>query len=201
MSNGVIGVLGGTFNPPHLGHIALAIKAIKEHELMEVRMVPAGDPYHKSDEHLTPAKHRLEMTRLAIKDHKSITVDDREVIRAGPSYTVDTLKSLHNSGLTNLALLIGSDLLPNFSQWHESQIIESLADIIVATRNSQTEQEIFASAKKAGLQIKPRILNLQNVNFSSTQIRKDLQTHLTITGLSTQVLTYIRKQNLYSNSI
>ena len=128
-------------------------------------------------------------------------MDDREIIRAGPSYTVDTLKSLHNSGLTNLALLIGSDLLPNFSQWHESQIIESLAGIIVATRNSQTEQEIFALAKKAGLQIKPRILNLQDVNFSSTQIRKDLQAHSTITGLSTQVLAYIRKKNLYSNSI
>ena len=198
MANKIVGILGGTFDPPHIGHLALANKAIAEQNLAEVKLIPAGDPYHKSDASITSAKHRLEMTRLAAQSYKSLTVDEREIRQKGPSYTVETLKSLQSDGITDIALLMGSDLLVHFSKWYEYQQIEQLAQIVIATRNNQTESEILSLAKRAKLQVQPKIIELQNVDYSSTQIRRDLQTKGSTKGLSTQVLGYIKKQNLYS---
>ncbi|SVC02123.1 uncharacterized protein METZ01_LOCUS254977 [marine metagenome] len=198
MANKIVGVLGGTFDPPHLGHVALANKAISEQNLVEVKLIPAGDPYHKADASITSAKHRLEMTKLATKSYKSLTVDEREIHQKGPSFTVETLKSLQSDGITNISLIMGSDLLIHFSKWYEYQQIEQLAQIVIATRNNQTESEILSLAKQAKLQVQPKIIKLQNVDYSSTQIRRDLQTKGSTKGLPAQVLEYIKKQNLYS---
>ena len=199
MARKIIGVLGGTFDPPHLGHVALANKVISDQDLEEVKFIPAGDPYHKADARsITSAEHRLEMIKLATQSYKSLTVDEREIRQKGPSYTVETLKSLQSDGITDIALIMGSDLLINFSKWYKYQQIEQLAQIMIATRNNQTEKEILSLAKQANLQEQPKIIGLQNIDYSSTQIRRDLQTKRSSQGLSTQVLEYIKTRNLYS---
>ena len=199
MARKIIGVLGGTFDPPHLGHVALANKVISDQDLEEVKFIPAGDPYHKADARsITSAEHRLEMIKLATQSYKSLTVDEREIRQKGPSYTVETLKSLQSDGITDIALIMGSDLLVNFSKWYKYQQIEQLAQIMIATRNNQTEREILSLAKQANLQEQPKIIGLQNIDYSSTQIRRDLQTKRSSQGLSTQVLEYIKTRNLYS---
>ncbi|MFL2636142.1 MAG: nicotinate (nicotinamide) nucleotide adenylyltransferase [Tepidiformaceae bacterium] len=199
MARKIIGVLGGTFDPPHLGHVALANKVISDQDLEEVKFIPAGDPYHKADARsITSAEHRLEMIKLATQSYKSLTVDEREIRQKGPSYTVETLKSLQSDGITDIALIMGSDLLVNFSKWYKYQQIEQLAQIMIATRNNQTEKEILSLAKQANLQEQPKIIGLQNIDYSSTQIRRDLQTKRSSQGLSTQVLEYIKTRNLYS---
>ena len=198
MASKIIGVLGGTFDPPHLGHVALANKVISDQNLVEVKFIPAGDPYHKADISITSAKHRLEMTRLATQSYKSLTVDEREIHQKGPSYTVETLKSLQTAGIKDIALIMGSDLLIDFSKWYKYQQIEQLAQIMIVTRNNQTESEILSLAKQANLQEQPKIIRLQNIDYSSTQIKRDLQTKRSSNGLSTQVLEYIKNQNLYS---
>lgn len=199
MARKIIGVLGGTFDPPHLGHVALANKVISDQDLEEVKFIPAGDPYHKADARsITSAEHRLEMIKLATQSYKSLTVDEREIRQKGPSYTVETLKSLQSDGITDIALIMGSDLLINFSKWYKYQQIEQLAQIMIATRNNQTEREILSLAKQANLQEQPKIIGLQNIDYSSTQIRRDLQTKRSSQGLSTQVLEYIKTRNLYS---
>ena len=129
MARKIIGVLGGTFDPPHLGHVALANKVISEQDLVEVKFIPAGDPYHKAHARsITSAEHRLEMIKLATQSYKSLTVDEREIRQKGPSYTVETLKSLQSDGITDIALIMGSDLLLIFqsgtninksSNWHK----------------------------------------------------------------------------------
>ena len=93
---------------------------------------------------------------------------------------------------------MGSDLLIDFSKWYKYQQIEQLAQIMIVTRNNQTESEILSLAKQANLQEQPKIIRLQNIDYSSTQIRRDLQTKRSSNGLSTQVLEYIKNQNLYS---
>ena len=199
MDSKIIGVLGGTFDPPHLGHVALANKVISDQDLEEVKFIPAGDPYHKADARsITSAEHRLEMIKLATQSYKCLTVDEREIRQKGPSYTVETLKSLQSDGITDIALIMGSDLLVNFSKWYKYQQIEQLAQIMIATRNNQTEKEILSLAKQANLQEQPKIIRLQNIDYSSTQIRRDLQTKRSSQGLSTQVLEYIKTRNLYS---
>ena len=193
MASKIIGVLGGTFDPPHLGQVALANKVNSDQNF-----IPAGDPYHKADINITSAKHRLEMTKLATQSYKSLTVDEREIHQKGPSYTVATLKSLKTAGIKDVALIMGSDLLIDFSKWYKYQQIEQLAQIMIVTRNNQTESEILSLAKQANLQEQPKIIRLQNIDYSSTQIRRDLQTKRSSNGLSTQVLEYIKNQNLYS---
>jgi nicotinate-nucleotide adenylyltransferase len=89
-----IGVLGGTFDPPHIGHLILAEVAREQLKLDRVLFIPAGDPWRKADRSVTPAPHRLAMTRLAIADNEAFELDDCEVRREGPTYTTETLREL-----------------------------------------------------------------------------------------------------------
>ena len=104
-----IGVFGGAFDPPHLAHVALVRSAIEALQLDEVRVLPTGQAWHRSG-HLTEASHRLAMTRLAFTEVPQARVDDREIRRTGPSYTVDTLTEIatEHPG-AQLYLLIGED--------------------------------------------------------------------------------------------
>jgi nicotinate-nucleotide adenylyltransferase len=104
-----VGVFGGAFDPPHIAHIALAQAALEQLQLDELRVVPTGQAWHKSRT-LTPAVHRLEMTRLAFAAMDRVVVDARETLRSGPSFTVDTLAELSSElPAARLFLVIGED--------------------------------------------------------------------------------------------
>jgi nicotinate-nucleotide adenylyltransferase len=130
-----LGVFGGTFDPPHLGHLALAERAAERLALERVMFVPAARPPHKRRAPLTPARHRLAMVRLAVRGNPRFAVSDLELRRAGPSYTVDTLRALHaRHPRARLHLLLGADSLVDLPNWREADAIRRLATLVVAVR-------------------------------------------------------------------
>ena len=131
-----VGLLGGTFDPVHLGHLHLAAGARDHLNLERVIFVPTGQPWLKAGKPLTPACQRLAMVRLAIVDHPSYSLSEIEVDRPGPTYTVDTLEQL-TSELNlefEVQVILGLDALEHFHRWKEPQRILELCRLAVATR-------------------------------------------------------------------
>jgi nicotinate-nucleotide adenylyltransferase len=135
MSTGPIGVLGGTFDPVHFGHLRLAEELAGTLKLDQVRFVPSGTPPHRTAPGVS-AEHRLAMVELAAAGNPRFEVDGREVRRAGPGYTFDTLAGLRAEagGTRPLALLVGADAFLEFATWHRWHEIFGLAHIVVAHR-------------------------------------------------------------------
>jgi nicotinate-nucleotide adenylyltransferase len=134
-SSAPIGILGGTFDPVHYGHLRLAEELAGTLKLEEVHLVPSGTPPHRATP-LVSAEHRLAMVELAAAGNARLKVDGRELRRAGPGYTYDTLAELRaEAGATRpLALLVGADAFLEFASWHRWHEIFGLAHIVVAHR-------------------------------------------------------------------
>lgn len=129
-----LGILGGTFDPIHYGHLELAREVRDSLHLGELRLVPAGTPPHRAAP-VASADHRLAMARLAVVDYPALAVDDREIRRTGPSYTVLTLEELRaESPQRPIALVVGTDALAGFPQWHRWREIFDLAHVVVVAR-------------------------------------------------------------------
>jgi len=132
--NAPIGVFGGTFDPIHFGHLRTAFEIMHAVRLHEVRLVPAGDPPHRAPPRVAAAQ-RLELVQAAATDQPGFIVDDREVRRAGPSYTVLTLRELRGERPeTPLCLIVGMDAFLGLPTWHRWTELLSLAHLIVAPR-------------------------------------------------------------------
>jgi nicotinate-nucleotide adenylyltransferase len=146
-----LGVLGGTFNPIHLAHLRLAEELRESLSLERVLLVPAGDPPLKRSG-VAPAHHRLEMVRRAAAANPGLEVDELELRRAGPSYTVDTLAELRarHPG-AELWFLVGADTLPELGAWREPERLFALANFAVATRPGYARglRELLPSALSA----------------------------------------------------
>lgn len=131
---GGIGILGGTFDPVHKGHLQIALDARRLLDLDEVRLVPLAHAVHREQPE-TPAALRLEMLEATVREHPSLRVDDRELRREGPSYTVDTLRSLHaDLPDRSLCLLLGEDAFAGFHTWRRPDEILTLANIAILQR-------------------------------------------------------------------
>lgn len=130
-----LGLFGGTFDPPHVGHLVLAECARERLRLDRVVFIPAGQPPHKSRSRLSSPAARVAMTRLAIRGHRAFTVSTLEVEGDGPSFTIETLRAFaRRSPKSRLFLLIGADSLDDFRNWHEPEEILELATLAVAGR-------------------------------------------------------------------
>jgi nicotinate-nucleotide adenylyltransferase len=128
------GIFGGTFDPIHFGHLRTAFELLRELRLAEVRFLPAGEPPHRATP-LCGASYRLAMVRAATADQPGFVVDDREIRRAGPSYTVATLRELRAELPGRpVCLIVGMDAFHGLPQWHEWQEILRLAHLVVAHR-------------------------------------------------------------------
>ena len=135
-----IGILGGTFDPVHHGHLRSGVEVAQRFQLDHVRLIPCGQPPHRNSPVAT-AEQRLMMLHLAIKTSSYFVVDDRELQRQGPSYTVDTLTSLRHDFVDNpLFLLVGTDAFAAINSWHNWQLLLDLAHIVVMTRPGETIQ-------------------------------------------------------------
>ena len=170
-----IGVFGGAFDPPHNAHIALAQVAIKTLELDVLHIIPTGRAWHKART-LSPSEHRLAMAQLAFGDLPSVVVDDREIKRAGPTFTVDTLLALQaEHPAAQLYLIMGADQFAAFGQWHQWQTILQTAIICIAARARiiwpKDQFDAYNEAQKRLLE-----LPLPEMAVSATQIRQLLAT-------------------------
>lgn len=189
-----IGLLGGSFDPIHLAHLALGRAARETLALDEVRFIPAGAPWQRSGLVASPAQ-RLAMARLAVEGEPGFAVDAREVERSGLTYTVDTLESLHRElPQARLWLILGGDQLANFGTWRDGPRILQLCTLAVAERPGAP---IYPPEALAGIAIER--IPMPPMDVSGTAIRARLARGEDVTGLLPQkVLDYIRRAGLYT---
>ena len=201
-----IGILGGTFDPIHNGHLAMGEYAGKTFSLDEIWFVPTGVPAYKEEIHaVTPAIHRCAMTKLAIKDYPFFRLSEIEVLRAGNTYTSDTLLQLRRENPeTDFFYIIGSDSLDYIDRWHEPQVIFASAHILVVKRCTQTPEEIKEKKEfllsRYGGQID--ILEGDLIRISSTDIRRLVSKGESIAKLvPPEVEDYILEHGLYQDKV
>ncbi|HMS24630.1 MAG TPA: nicotinate-nicotinamide nucleotide adenylyltransferase [Acidimicrobiia bacterium] len=169
-----IGIFGGTFDPIHHGHIHAIAYAQQEANLDRVLVMVAGDPYHKEMSQVT-AEQRYEWVRRACDeyfvDDASVIVDDREIKRKGPTYTIDTLRELKTElPGDSLVLIVGEDIPSQMSTWKESEAIKELAEIFVVPRTifptSSSEIRVLAAAKKPITGLLPAVIETEIIKKS-----------------------------------
>lgn len=195
-----LGVFGGAFDPPHLAHRALAQTAIAELKLDELRVLPTGQAWHKTRP-LTPAQHRLAMVQLAFAELPGLVLDDREIRRAGPSYTLDTLRELQaENPKAELFLVMGQDQADALPSWRDWQEIVQLAIICVADRDGLTGKESkFVPPPEMAARF--RKLHMPAMDISATGIRSRIATQQGIVPLvSASVASYIDHHHLYTTA-
>lgn len=195
-----IGVFGGAFDPPHLGHRALAQAALEQLQLDALCIIPTGQAWHKARD-LTPAVHRLAMARLAFAGLEGVSVDPRETRRPGASYTVDTLRELHGEyPLAQLFLILGQDQAQALTSWHRWEEIPQLAIICVADRAGFSgEKGVFDALLPEVPDV--RRLEMPPVDVSATDIRQHLANHQTVAPLVFEpVARYIALHHLYQTA-
>jgi len=190
-------VLGGTFDPIHYGHLRCARAAADALGIQTVVLIPNHVPplkrLHPSP---APADERLGMCRLAISDLAGFEVDDRELRRTGPSYTIDTVRELKQAGWAQVPWLIGADQLPYLHKWHEPHALLSEALIYVTARPGFDIQWSTMSAEVKSLI--GRVVLTPPVDISSTEIRRRVHEGVSIDGLTPPaVCRYIRERGLY----
>ncbi len=168
-----IGILGGTFNPPHLGHLICAQEAYLQLGLDRVTLIPARIPPHKPVEDEPGAEHRLELCRLAIRGDQRFQVSDLEIGRDGPSYTVDTLEELHSSSPDHeLFLIVGGDIAAGLPNWHEPERVLSLATLAVAKRRGTSRAEVDGALGALRGGERTLFFRMPRIAISSTMLRE-----------------------------
>jgi nicotinate-nucleotide adenylyltransferase len=168
-----LGILGGTFNPPHLGHLAIARHARSELSLQRVALVPAGVPPHKPIEHDPGSAHRLAMCGLLVQGCEGLTVCALETERDGPSYTVDTLNAIHASHpQVELTLIVGADIASTLPAWREPQRLLELAGLAVAARPGSDRRAVLDALGTLGENARVEFLHAPASDVSSSQARE-----------------------------
>ncbi|HUE26922.1 MAG TPA: nicotinate-nucleotide adenylyltransferase [Solirubrobacteraceae bacterium] len=168
-----IGILGGTFNPPHLGHLVCAQEAYLQLGLARVMLIPARIPPHKPVDEEPGVEHRLEMCRLAVVgDEERFEVSDLEARRDGPSYTVDTLDELHSRMPdSELFLIVGGDVAIGFPSWREPEHVLSLATLAVAERPGTDGAAVERAIGQLRGGERARFFDMPEIGISSTMLR------------------------------
>jgi nicotinate-nucleotide adenylyltransferase len=197
-----VGVLGGTFDPIHVGHLVVAEEARIKVGFNEVLFVPAGQPWLKLDRNITPAVHRVEMVRRAIADNPHFKLFTLEVERPGPSYTVDTLMMLRKQlgREASLFFILGRDTLAGLSLWKEPEKLVQLCRLVVAPRLGSKDLKHLETSIP-GLLDKVIQLDMPVIGISSAEIRQRIAQGLTIRYLvPVEVEKYIAEQKIYPTS-
>ncbi len=196
-----IGIMGGTFNPIHNGHISLAQAAYNYCGLDKVLFMPSGISYLKEQNEIVPADKRLEMTRLAIEDMEQFCVSDIEIKREGNTYTVDTLRELKNLYTDcELYFIMGADSFMSVTGWKQPGEIVKLCTLVTVVRDDVTlhqlaaQKEFLEKTWNASVVLVP----FDTVDISSSQIRKKIEQGLSVEGLlPPKVIHYVKNEKLY----
>ena len=196
-----VGIMGGTFDPIHFGHLSMAESAREIFTLDEVLFIPAAKPPHKVEKNITPEVHRLMMTYLATKSNKFFQVSPMEFLRDGLSYTLDTIDALNKKfgAGTELFFIIGADSMADLYKWHKAQELVQKVHFIAAARpgvevNLDELQKFFGAEGMAHIHqiISPEL------EISSTELRERVKAGRSIKYLVPEVVEeYIFKERLY----
>ena len=189
-----LGVFGGTFDPPHIGHLAVGRQLVEKDGLDEVMWIPARIPPHKRRRRIAPAGLRLEMVRAATDGVEGQVVSDLELAREGPSYTVDTLRALR-SEYPDLdpVLILGADQFAELSTWREPEEVARLARLWVLEREGESPRDV-----DPGVDVEWTSAQVSRVDVSSSEIRRRIREgepfrHLVPEG----VVEVIEREGLY----
>jgi nicotinate-nucleotide adenylyltransferase len=219
VSSRAIGILGGTFDPIHFGHLRLAEEMLELANLRQIRFIPTGTPPHRDSPQVS-ARHRSAMVQLAIADQPAFVLDDREVKRTTPCYTVDTLRELRAElgAAQPLCLLMGGDAFLQLHTWHEWERLFELAHIVVGFRPGFTlEERIHSATEKLRRHYQQRLCAAQDLSqqpfggiaelaipkleISATLIRSRVAENRSIRYLlPNAVADYIHQHHLYEHA-
>jgi nicotinate-nucleotide adenylyltransferase len=196
-----VGVLGGTFDPVHSGHLVIAEEARLKLELIKVIFVPTGQPWLKTNSKITEAAHRVEMVKRAIADNAYFELSTMEVDRPGPSYSVDTLAILQRQlgSEVKVFFLIGWDSLTELPQWKEPARLIQLCKLVAVTRPGFSRPDLKSLEPSVpGITQSVVWLDIPPINISSSDIRDRASQGLSIHGLvPDDVESYIAENKLY----
>ena len=197
-----VGLLGGTFNPPHLGHLVCAQEALLQVPLDRVMLVPARVPPHKPVDEEPGIEHRLELCRLALAGDERFELCDLEARRSGPSFTVDTLEELHSQMPdSELFLIVGADVAVGFSDWRAPDRVLALSTLAVAERGGISHAQVEDVLEPLSGGGRACFFDMPEIGVSSTMLRDRVRA-----GKSTRYLMpdavrdYIDEHGLYRGS-
>lgn len=195
-----LGLFGGTFDPPHLGHVALATAACEQLDLQRVLWILTGVQPLKLEQRITPAEHRLKMLALALNDYPQFVISPIELERPGPHYSVDTVRLLaERYPQDDLIFLMGGDSLRDLPRWRSpAELVAACAEIGVMRRPDDAVDLAALAAQIPGLTDKIRFINAPLLDVSAGEIRRRIAAgedarHL----VSPPVYNYIQQHNLY----
>lgn len=189
-----LGIFGGTFNPPHLGHLIIAEAVRDQLRYDRILFVPSANPPNKIEVTVAPGKDRLAMTQLALQGNANFEISDIEAQRGGVSYTVETVKQLSKMypGAT-LGLLIGADNFLEFQTWRSPEDILGYAELVVMTRPGFSDRQAQSKFEKLST-----FVNVPQIGISGTEIRRKVKMGRSIRYLVPQsVAEYIAHSGLY----
>ena len=197
-----IGVLGGTFDPIHIGHLKVAEEVTASLSLGEVIFMPAGQPWLKGDNPISPAKHRLEMLRLALAGKSYFKLSTMEIERPGPTYTVDTMAELSRQlgSRHELFFILGWDNLTRLPRWHEPSRLIKLCRLVAVPRVDFPPPDLTAlDGAIPGLSERVILLEEPRIDVNASEIRQRVREGLSIAHLVPEVVErYIKEQRLYA---
>jgi nicotinate-nucleotide adenylyltransferase len=194
-----IGILGGTFNPPHLGHLALARSARDELQLDRVALIPTHSAPHKPDELDPGPEHRLAMCRLLVADEEATSACALEIERGGVSYTVESLRALHAAHPdAQLTFVVGADVAGTIGSWRDPCAVLQLARLAVAARAGAARRRVLAAVDALDASADVRFLAMPAIDISSSMVRRRVMWGEPIERLvGPAVAGYIAEHGLY----
>ncbi len=196
-----IGVLGGTFDPPHYGHLKIAEEAIAKLGLAEVMFAPAGQPPHKQGQKVSPVARRVEMVRLAIASDARFVLSRVDSEGEGPSYTVDLIRRLRQSlpGDVEIFFIMGMDSLASILTWREPAELIRLCRLAVFERPGFTADWFVLEKQLPGIRERVTLLNAAVSDISATEIQRRARAGESIAELVPEsVAAYVRRERLYT---
>jgi nicotinate-nucleotide adenylyltransferase len=195
-----LGVLGGTFDPIHIGHLILAEGARDALQLERVVLIPAGQPPHKHSIRVTAPHHRLQMVRLAIAGNGHLAISHVDLDRAGPSYTVDTIRLLQEAWGPDARIhfLIGGDSLSELPTWYQPERLIEICQVVAVPRPGYDPDLDALDREIPGAADRVRVLHTPLVDLSATEIRDRVRNHRSIRYLVPELVEqYIYRHRLY----
>ena len=208
-----IGILGGTFDPVHLGHVETALAAQRALDLDRVLLLPSGAPPHRAHQPFASRFHRFAMVALAVTGHAPLEVSDLEIGEPGPSYTFETLSRLQADGLTptQIFFITGADAFAEIATWSRYPLVLDMANFVVVSRPghpaASLREKLPSLAARMRLDARPSeqvaifLVDAPTPDVSSTEIRRLLETGGAVEGLvPTAVAVYIDQHGLYTRA-